>query len=266
MPPDLLTIQKQLKQALLSRVPVASHTEIANEIIDDGLSAQRRLAIYRHNVFSNLANTLADLYPVVKNIVGEVFFTEAAFVFIAETPSRAGDLNQFGREFGQFLRGYPHAFELPYLADVAALEWQWHTAFHAAGAAPLDSARLASIPIEQMGALGFKLHPAVTFLSSPYPLLQIWQVNQPDYADNGGDAQIDWETPAAHFVVYRREFEVLIQKLSAGEHAFLMAVATKQPLEEALEAAMTEDPDFNLQGFLSTCVQSHIINDFELPN
>ncbi len=259
---DLATLQTGLKQALVSRAALDTHNAIADEIVEGTLSAQRRIAIYRHNVFTNLVNTLSDLYPVVKRIVGDVFFTEAAHSFITQIPSRAGDLNQFGDEFGRFLRGYTHAVELPYLADVATLEWQWHTAFHAADATPLDLARLATIPPDQMDQLIFKLHPAVTFFSSPYPLLKIWQVNQPDYAD---DWQIDWNVPAGHFVVYRREFDVLIQQLNAGEYTFLMSVAANLPLEQAWQAAVAQDPEFNLQGFIGDCVHSHIINNFEPP-
>ncbi len=260
MRPDLFTIQTQLKRALLSRTSTAAHTGIASEIVEGTLSAQRRIAIYRHNVFTNLCNALSDLYPVVKRIVGEVFFTEAAHSFITQIPSRAGDLNQFGREFGPFLRHYPHASDLPYLAEVATLEWQWHTVFHAADAAPLDLARLASIPADQMGAIVFALHPAVTLLSSPYPLLQIWQVNQPEYAD---DWQIDWDAPAVHLVVYRREFEVRIQQLTGGEHIFLQSAAAGLPLEQAWQAAIAQSPEFNLHGFIGDCVQSHIINNVE---
>lgn len=259
---DLAALQTGLKQALVSRAELDTHNAIADEIVDGTLSAQRRIAIYRHNVFSNLCNTLSDLYPVVKRIVGDVFFTEAAHSFITQIPSRAGDLNQFGREFGPFLRHYPHASDLPYLAEVATLEWQWHTAFHAADATPLDLTRLASIPVEQMGAIVFTLHPAVTLLSSPYPLLQIWQVNQPEYAD---DWQIDWDAPAAHLVVYRRELEVRIQQLTGGEHIFLQSVAAGLPLEQAWQAAIAQSPEFNLQGFIGDCVQSHIINNFEPP-
>ena len=51
-------------------------------------------------------------------------------------------------------RGYPleALIDLPF-ADVAALEWAWHHAFHAAEHVPFDLARLADVPPVQHAAL-----------------------------------------------------------------------------------------------------------------
>ena len=43
--------------------------------------------------------------------------------FVRGHASTSGDLNVYGDEFGEFLADYPHAANLPYLADVARLEW-----------------------------------------------------------------------------------------------------------------------------------------------
>ena len=51
------------------------------------------------------------------------FFGEAARQYIVGHPSLSGDLNDYGGEFAQFLAAYPHAADLPYLPDVARLEW-----------------------------------------------------------------------------------------------------------------------------------------------
>ena len=117
------------------------------------LNSERRLEIYRHNVLTNLRGALGDIFPVVKRIVGDVFFLHAADRFILANPSRSGDLNQFGGEWPDFIAAYRHAAELPYLADEARLEWAWHECFHAAEAEPLDLARLATIPPEVHGEL-----------------------------------------------------------------------------------------------------------------
>ncbi len=262
MQPDLTNIQAQLKQALVSRAAADTHAGIADEIVDGTLSAQRRIAIYRHNIFTNLSNTLSELYPVVKRIVGEVFFTEAAHTFIAATPSRSGDLHQFGCEFGDFLAGYAHACELPYLPDVARLEWRWHLAFHAADAAPFALSQLATISPESMRDLCFILHPSVSLVSSPYPLLQIWQFNQPDVSK---DMEIDWQISQAYFVIYRPVFDVTIRQLTVAQFTFLAELNAKASLEKAWEAAAQCDAAFDLQGFIADCVQSQVIINFEIP-
>ncbi len=223
------------------------------------LSPARRLEIYRHNVLSNLRGTLAEIYPVVRAIVGEAFFRHAAEQFIAACPSRSGDLNQFGQAWADFLSSYAHAYELPYLADVARLEWAWHESFHAADHAPFDLTRLAAVPPAQHGELGFQLHPSVRRLHSSHPLLRIWQVNQPDYT---GDMAVDWDGAGDNLLIHRQGVEVSIRQLAAGPWQFLSALAGEASLEQAADRALAVDAEFDLQGFLFQSVQSEVIVNF----
>lgn len=265
MQDDLTGIQQRLGRAFISRT--AMHDDILiTDIVAGALGTERRIGIYRQNVFANLANALADIYPVVKRIVGDVFFTESAHTFIAAHPSRCGDLSWFGGEFADFLCGYRHAGELPYLPDVARLEWLLHAAFHAADCAPLDMAQLAAVAPENMHLLAVGLHPSVALLSSPFPLLQIWQANQPGNHENGDENwQIDWQAPAAHFVVYRPQYEVSIRQLDNAQLVFLAAIKANASLEKACEEAMQQDAQFNLPPFINECVQSRIITNIEIP-
>jgi hypothetical protein len=82
-----------------------------------------RIAIYRRTVFANYRNALAATYPVVKRLVGAPFFNTAVDSYVHAHPSASGDLNVYGDAFGDFLAAYPHAANLPYLPDVARLEW-----------------------------------------------------------------------------------------------------------------------------------------------
>ena len=240
----------------------------ARALIDDGpapdivagkLTVQRRIEIYRHNVLTNLRGALGDIFPVVKRIVGDAFFLHAADTFIRATPSRSGDLNRFGREWPDFLAGYAHAGELPYLPDVARLEWAWHEVFHAAEHEAMDLARLADVPENAYASLRFTPHPALRLISSPFPILRIWQVNQPEYE---GEMTVDWDTGPAYLRVRREGVEVLIEAVDAAGFGFLDAVAAGQALETAAERALEVDPEFDLQGFLVDSVQSGILVNF----
>nr|BFE90967.1 hypothetical protein GCM10020185_15030 [Pseudomonas brassicacearum subsp. brassicacearum] len=51
----------------------------------NGADPQSRFAVYRNNVLSSLINALADNYPVVTQLVGEEFFSEA---WLGSTSSR----------------------------------------------------------------------------------------------------------------------------------------------------------------------------------
>lgn len=237
-------------------------TGAATRIHAGKLSATRRLEIYRHNVYANLRGVLKDIYPVILAVVGEAFFMHAADQFVRSHPSRSGDLNQFGGEWAGFLDTYPHAAELPYLRDVARLEWVWHQAFHAADAPPFDLARLVALPPEEHGALRFMLHPTVRLMQSHFPVLSIWEVNQPAYADK---IDVDWDAPAETLLI-RRDItdgvSVLIARIPAAGYAFLLALQHCVTLEAATVTALAADATFDLQKFLIESVQSGVIVDF----
>src|SRR5258708_2939398 len=119
------------------------------------------IAVYRRNVQSNLHDALAAAYPAVRRLVGEGFFREAARRYSREHPSRSADLHEYGAQLARFLASYPHASTLPYLADVARLEWACHECLHAADAGSLDYAALGRGAAERHGGIRFVLHPAV---------------------------------------------------------------------------------------------------------
>lgn len=237
-------------------------TQAATSVRAGKLSAVRRLEIYRHNVTSNLRGALKDIYPVILAVVGDAYFSHAADQFIREHPSHSGDLNQFGGALSDFLATYPLAVDLPYLRDVARLEWAWHEAFHAGDALPLDLSRLAE-PAEEHGALCFTLHPTVRLVQSSFPILRIWEVNQPTFV---GVIEVDWNAPAEALLIHRDLTDgvtVMIKRLSPAGHAFLSALERHATLEAATASALAEEADFDLQGFLIESVQSGVIVDFD---
>ncbi|UGA36773.1 DNA-binding domain-containing protein [Chromobacterium haemolyticum] len=100
--------------------------ELLERIADPSLSAETApalnpagLAVYRNNYRVGLIDTLAFIYPVCRQLVGGDFFTGLARVFIGGHPSLSGNLHLYGAAFGDFVAGFEHARELPYLADVA---------------------------------------------------------------------------------------------------------------------------------------------------
>jgi len=204
--------------------------------------ARRRLDTYRSNFIGTLSAALESAYPVVAQIVGGAFFTEAARQFILATPSASGDLNEFGEGFGDFLGAYPHAAELAYLPDVARMEWLVQRVFYAADAPAADLALLTRIDAERYGQLCFSVTPAHARLDSRWPLADIWRVNQAGFA---GDMTVDFSY-GAQLLITRRDDLVYVESLTTGEAVLLDLLAAGQPLATATERAMATDPGFDL--------------------
>jgi hypothetical protein len=203
----------------------------------------RRFAVHRNNIVAGLLKTLGGRFPATKRIVGEEFFAAMARAFVVERPPRTPLLAAYGDEFPAFIAVFAPARELPYLADVARLEAARTRAYHAADAVPLDAGAFAALDAGAVGGLRIALHPAAEIVRSPHPIVTIWAMNS---GERPLAAIEDWRGEDALVV---REVEVRL--LPPGGAAFLLALAAGRPLAEAAEAALADDPRFDLTNNLA---------------
>lgn len=204
------------------------------------------LAVYRNAVRANYRNALRASYPVVCALTGTPFFHAAVDAFAAAHPSRSGDLNVYGGGFGDFLAAYPYAAPLPYLPDVARLEWAQDEAARAAdadGSPEHMLAALAAVAPADLAATRLRVDPSHRLLRSDFPVLRIWQVHQEGCA---GDRQVDLASGPDFLLVRRAAEDVAIERMPAGEFAWLAALAAGADLADALDAALATDPAFDV--------------------
>ena len=219
------------------------------QIRADRFSADQHLQIYRNNILGTLTTALGDVYPVTEKLVGSGFFGYAAHEYLRDHRPLNANLHDFGGAFAGFLADFPPAQSLPYLPDVARLEWAWHRALHAAEAMPFDPVVLAAVPEEHHGQLRFGLHPSAHLLHSSYPILRIFEIHQEDFH---GDMNVNLETGENRVLVIRRGIQVRAELLSAGEYALLSAFLQNRCLDDALHAALAAEPPFDLNTVLAS--------------
>lgn len=202
----------------------------------DHLTGAEHVRIYRQTVLGTLTSTLANVFPVTRRLVGEPFFDAMAGRYIPSAPSRSPDLADYGESFPLFIKEFAPAAELPYLADVALLEWHWHRAFHAADAPLLDGDALRAAAGHAAEQIVFRLPVSASLLASEFPIRRIWLVNQPDYEgddhvhlDAGGDRLIVWRPSTS---------ELRIDELDEDVWRLLNRVCEGQTLEQLSD---TED-------------------------
>lgn len=256
--PDLATVQRRFAAALED----GAHGDDALPLFaGDAAHVRDRLAIYRRNVAANTARALAATYPIIGKLVGAEFFGGLARAYGRAHPSTSGDLNDFGACFADFVGAFAHTRQLPYLPDVARLEWLAHRAHYAADHAPLDASTLSSISEDDYMALAVTLHPAVALIASDYPLFRIWEVHQDDFR---GEMEVDLGSGAERVVVYRPRFRATVGKAADGEFAFLTAIARGERLGTALASALEADAQFDLGANLTRWVAVNIVVGIEV--
>jgi Putative DNA-binding domain len=251
--PSLLEIQVTFMRALLD----AEAVDLDCIVVNNGASASSRAAIYANNARVNFINSLALTYPALMRLVGEDYFRQCARAYMHGHPSRSGDLYPAGADFPQFIADLHGSSDLRYLVDIAALEWAHQESQHAAPHAPLDLARLRSVPAEQYQQLRFRLHPSARLIRSDFPILRIWQTNLQD----AEPPIIDLTCGADRLALVRPADEVRVLSLSPGEYDFLDCIRKGADLAVALQAACIE-PGFNGADALQRFVVHSVIVDF----
>ncbi|MEX3790378.1 DUF2063 domain-containing protein [Paraburkholderia sp. BR14374] len=224
-----------------------------------GTDTSERLAVYRNNVYRNFFEALRAVYPVVECLVGERFFAHAASRYIHDTPSANGDIQCFGASFPGFLANFPPAAPLGYLPDTAALEWCMHEIFHAADHPALSLSQLATLTEVDCSMLRFRLHPACRLLASDFPVLKIWQMNQPDA---GTDQTVNVQAGGDLLLIRRSGFAVDVEPLGRGEFAILQALFDGASVDDAYAFALRADHDFHLGEFIQRRIVDATLVDF----
>lgn len=244
--PNLASLQESFARAVLE----GDSADLVAALEGDPALASRQVDLYRRAVHFAIARALRAAHPVVLRLVGDAFFDEAARRHAAGSPPAAGDLNRYGAAFADFLADYPPAADLPWLADVARLEWAWHEAGLAADAPALDPAALASVPTGDEESLRLAPHPSLRLVRSRWPVLAVWDANQP-HRDGTPD-----RTEGADDVMVWRDtgLDVRARLLDAAQARFVGALLAGRALGEA-----AGDGDWDLPGFLRDLVASGAI-------
>jgi len=214
------------------------------------------LRAYRANAQAVAERSLAAAYPVLARLVGdEAMAALARDLWRIDKPVK-GDLAWFGAGLAEWLAGIEAFAELPYLPDVARLEWIVHRAQMAADPsdAPPDLQPLAGDP----DALRVRFTPGSAAIASAWPVLRLWRAHQtnedaePDLAEvraalAAREGDIAW--------IWRRGLRVDVAALSAGEHELHRRLLTGEALGPVLSATLGEHPDFSFEHWLTRALR-----------
>jgi hypothetical protein len=229
--PTLHDLQHAFGAALLSSDPAA-----AEFVIADGIAPEARLNIYRNTYAGNLVAALRISYPAVRKLVGDDFFEGTARAFVDAHPPRSAYLNEYGEAFAGFLAQFPPAASVPYLADVARLEWAVNVALYAENAPVLDAAKLATLG--EHTDLSFVPHPSVSLVKTAYPANAIWRAVIEE--NDAALGVVDLAQGPDFLVVSRGAEGVLVATLSEDEWQFARALFAGVPISRALADAKTD--------------------------
>lgn len=197
-----------------------------------GRPTTRRFNVYRNNVAVALTEALEQGFPVVRALVGEEFFKGLAAVYLRAHPPASPLMIYYGADLPAFIEGFSPAASLPYLPDIARLEFALRQSYHAADATPLEADALAQLPPEALESARLSFAPAVRLITSPWPVLSIWQ-----HHHGGPKPQM---APEA-LLITRPGFDPAPHPVTPGAAPILAALIAGTPLGEAVAAGAEEE-------------------------
>lgn len=199
-------------------------------------------AVYRNTSARGVVEALRASFPTVDALLGADMFTEVALDFRREMPPAGPVLSDYGAGFPAFLAQQPWTSELPYLADVAKLDWLWLECFLAAGA---DASPAAAGPCPRI-----MLHPAARFVWLPTPALSIWQAHRDPHGFD--EFEPEWCEEGALFT--RPSLQVQAQPLDRPCHYLLLLAACSARIDECAAAVAETYPQSNVPDLIQRCV------------
>jgi len=217
------------------------------------------IEVYRNNYRGNLQDALAGAYSIIEQLVGNEFFRRLARDFISLHGSSSANLFDYGAELSDFLLSYAPAHSLPYLPDMARLEWACHRAYFAADALPFELVRLTQVAPAEYANLLLHVHPACRIVTSAFPIVAIWQAHQP-----GGSFEIELARGGECALVIRQDDVVTVRELTEDEAHWLGGIMQGLRLGEATDATLNRHPAFDLQNTLLRLASLGVWTDFTL--
>lgn len=199
-----------------------------------------RWHVYASGYHARLVEALENDFPALRRILGAGPFASLTARYARALPPRSFDLGRFGDRLAGFLHADPLAAELPFLSDLARLEWALAEAFVARGEAALDLATVQAAGAERVAEWRLGLVAGAQVIESAWPLVELWATQ----AQEDREVDVDLRQGPAWVLARRRGERSEPLSLGTADAALLRAIAGGARLGDlAAEATEPEQVD-----------------------
>jgi hypothetical protein len=231
---------------------------------NDTLSAEQRIGIYRGSVHGILTQALETTFPVCKMLLGEKFFNAMCDIFIDTHPPSSPFFADFGAGLGRFLDGFEPAQSVPFVADMARMEWLRKESWNSKPAPASDFTQLMETAESDYATLTFSLNPSLQLFQSNYRIDLLWSAHQYDNQDDIDAAleAINMEE-SVKLAIWKLTSELAIFDFTKNETLwdFLQAISKQASLEQ-----LAIDFGDKLPAHLSSSIQHGWLQSYQTNN
>jgi hypothetical protein len=212
--------------------------ETAALVASGALEPEDRVGIYAEMYWLRMRGAIRADYPFVREIVGEEDFEILVARHLRQRPSVHYSLGRLGADFAATVRE-AGVEVLPWLADLAALEWARAESFVATDAPVLESSALVALGEGTFTRSRLVASPSLRVLHPSWDVLPVWRA-----LERG----LPWKelrvaSADSPLVVWRQGFAVFHVPVSAPEAGALARVQAGLDLPAVCEAfAEAQEP------------------------
>lgn len=184
-------------------------------------TTETRWDIYNSGYVARLVEAIENDYPATRRILGAGPFGSLVARYVRRCPPRSHDIGRAGDRLSAFLAQDPLTHDLPFLPDLARLEWCLAEAFIAADVEPLAWSALAALDADTVADTIFRLRPGTSLVDTRWPLLDL--LSAKDMSDS--EVSVRMDDCSRSVLVYRQGLEVRHRAIPADDADFLEVVA-----------------------------------------
>jgi hypothetical protein len=220
-------------QAWLARLVLAGSSAVAESIGEAGVhlsgasrrDADARVRAYVGGYPERIREALAEAYPAIQTVVGDHEFAQLAARYAPVAPVGQYSLNAAAADLGLFLSTDRLTESLPFLPDLAAVEWQALEAFHATDKPSADLQATSSWDLETWASAVIEFQPSLAVTVSEWPVHDLWSAR---------------DTPRAEIdiLVEDRSQAVMVYRYGAWDS--IETVVRCEPISSACAATLTQ--------------------------
>lgn len=261
----LSDIQKHFTEEIISGADQGSrnHNEPFNAIFKTGdIPFNKRIGVYQNNLVQSLSKVIRQSFPLVEKLTGEEFSRQMATLFVRSHTPADGHINHYGEEYPEFIENFVPAQTLPYLPDIARLEWAINEAAYAKDDNALDPAALSSELSQRnhdTAELSWLcLRDNVQLMSSDYPLLAIKEFCENDGTTSAPDMNT---TKPSYILVHRPDLYVQCVSIDQDLFEFLRITTNQNTASNELETFLAERTNRSIADILLELFQRKILRE-----
>jgi hypothetical protein len=236
MLPSLAELQRELASRILGGDGPSLESWVR---VPEGVDASARLAVYVDGYLARVTDSLRESYPALLLVLGEASFASLVARYVAELDGTPRNLNYVGRDLPHFLAADSLSNDLPFLCDLARLEWAALCCFHSELVDSFDVSACAGWGMDEWAKARIDFQPGLAVVRSAWPIRELRDSRDKERSE----IDIDLVDRPDQVLVYRRGLEVITESIDELEAMAIESLGAGASLGEAIADLAATDAD-----------------------